>query len=234
MMAFLLSIDCSGQSCSSALVRNDQISAVENLPLTRGHASHILPQIARVVADAGIAMSAITQIVTPVGPGSFTGLRVGLAAARGLALALDIPVTGVRVGDLLIDQMKIAKSDQAWCIAALDGKRAEPFAQCWNPDNGEISSPFTATETSLREHLPAASDIPLMIAGNGSEKLRPLLFDIGHRQVTIVNDSLPDAAQLGQWAWRRLTDGQPLWPPKPLYVRPPDVSQAAAKKAAGQ
>ena len=226
MMAFLLSIDCTGQNCSSALLEKDYVSAAESLPLARGHASHIVPQVARVVSAAGISMARIDHIVTPIGPGSFTGLRVGLAAARGLGLALDIPVSGVRVGDVLLDQMAARKTPLTWQLAVLDGKRAEPFVQFRDPETADVSAPFTATKIALQQHLAKAFGRPLQLAGNGSEKLLPLLAAAGFTDVNIITNELPDAASIGLWAWQRFQRGQAFWPPTPLYVRPPDVSQS--------
>ncbi|MEC8563300.1 MAG: tRNA (adenosine(37)-N6)-threonylcarbamoyltransferase complex dimerization subunit type 1 TsaB [Pseudomonadota bacterium] len=88
-MATLLSIECVGAACSTALVTDGQVRASARAAMTRGHASALVPQIAEVMAAAGSELGRVDTIVTPIGPGSFTGLRVGLATAQGLALALD-------------------------------------------------------------------------------------------------------------------------------------------------
>jgi tRNA threonylcarbamoyladenosine biosynthesis protein TsaB len=85
----VLAIDTALEACSAAVLDTEQggISARESLPMVRGHAEALLPLIARVMDSAGLEFAALDRIAVTTGPGSFTGLRVGIAAARGIALA---------------------------------------------------------------------------------------------------------------------------------------------------
>jgi tRNA threonylcarbamoyladenosine biosynthesis protein TsaB len=90
-----LGLDCVHAGCAIALLRNGEILDYRHEPMQRGQDSRLLPMIETMVTAAGIEFSAIDQIVALRGPGSFTGIRIGLAAARGLGLALDRPVLGI-------------------------------------------------------------------------------------------------------------------------------------------
>src|SRR5579864_9061423 len=85
----VLAIDTALAACSAALMDTEQggIVAGESLAMTRGHAEALMPLLARVIERSGIALLEIDRVVVTTGPGSFTGLRVGISAARGIALA---------------------------------------------------------------------------------------------------------------------------------------------------
>src|SRR4029078_2232634 len=92
----LLAIDTALDACSTAVFdRTDGMLSAETLPMARGHAEALMPQIARVMAKANLDFAALDRIAVTVGPGSFTGLRVGVSAARGIALAAHKPAVGV-------------------------------------------------------------------------------------------------------------------------------------------
>ena len=234
-MATLLSIECVGAACSTALVTDGQVRASARTAMTRGHASALVPQIAEVMAAAGSELGRVDTIVTPIGPGSFTGLRIGLATAQGLALALDARLAGVRASDLILDDLAAAAAPSAWRVAAIDGKRPEPFIHIAAPHMSAAalwdSQPITATRAAVADHFAAIdATTEILIGGDGAAKLLALLTGIGAPRV--VHETAPDAARIGLWAAARCSVDAPLWPPKPLYVRPPDVSAPRANPLA--
>src|SRR5262245_36705535 len=91
----ILALDCSGAACSAALWRQGVLAAHRYRAMTRGHAEALMPMLAETVAQAGETFHSLTAMAVTVGPGAFTGIRVGLAAARGIGLAAAIPVVGV-------------------------------------------------------------------------------------------------------------------------------------------
>src|SRR3978361_482116 len=93
----ILAIDTALDACAAAVLDTDtsQLVAQESQAMKRGHAEALMPLIARVMKESGIAFSSLDRIAVTTGPGSFTGLRVGLSAARGIALAAEKPVVGV-------------------------------------------------------------------------------------------------------------------------------------------
>src|SRR3954463_11683365 len=93
----ILAIDTALDACAAGVLDTDagRLIARESLPMKRGHAEALMPLIARVIKQSGIGFPALDRIAVTTGPGSFTGLRVGLSAARGIALAADKPVVGL-------------------------------------------------------------------------------------------------------------------------------------------
>src|SRR5204862_5654788 len=93
----ILAIDTALDACAAGVLDTDagKLIAQESQPMKRGHAEALMPLIARVMREAGIAFANLDRIAVTTGPGSFTGLRVGLSAARGIALAADRPVVGL-------------------------------------------------------------------------------------------------------------------------------------------
>lgn len=226
-MATLLSIECAGAACSTALVKDGKVCADAHLTMTHGHASALVPQIAEVMAAAKRDLRRVDLIVTPIGPGSFTGLRIGLATAHGLALALDARLWGVRSSDLILDDLATVATPGAWRVAAIDGKRREPFIHIAKPQMSAkavwASQPITATQAAVADHFAAVdTTTEILIGGDGAPKLLALLSKIGAPRV--VRETAPDATQIGLWAAARCAVGAPLWPPKALYIRPPEVS----------
>ncbi|MGB1007282.1 MAG: tRNA (adenosine(37)-N6)-threonylcarbamoyltransferase complex dimerization subunit type 1 TsaB, partial [Thalassobaculaceae bacterium] len=206
-MATLLSIECVGAACSTALVVDGQVRASARAAMTRGHASALVPQIAEVMAAAACTLARVDTIVTPIGPGSFTGLRVGLATAQGLALALGARLWGVRVSDLILDALATAAAPGAWRVAAMDGKRPEPFIHIAAPNTADAAlretQPITATAAAVAQRLAAvAATTEILVGGDGAAKLLPLLNGIGAPRV--IDAAAPDAAHIGLWAAARL------------------------------
>ena len=93
----ILAIDTALDACAAAVLDTEtaELRAQESLPIKRGHAESLMPLIARVMQSANLAFTALDRIAVTVGPGSFTGLRVGISAARGLALAAERPAVGL-------------------------------------------------------------------------------------------------------------------------------------------
>src|SRR5204862_6442458 len=93
----ILAIDTALEVCAAAVLdtNTSQLIAQESLPMKRGHAEALMPLIARVMKTSGVAFTSLDRIAVTTGPGSFTGLRVGLSAARGIALAAAKPVVGL-------------------------------------------------------------------------------------------------------------------------------------------
>src|SRR5579871_6712308 len=93
----ILAIDTALEACAAAVLdtTTSKVLASESLVMKRGHAEALMPLIGRVMRDSGLQFAALDRIAVTSGPGSFTGLRVGLSAARGIALAADKPVVGV-------------------------------------------------------------------------------------------------------------------------------------------
>jgi len=204
----ILAIDCSTSACSAALRKGDALLAVKRMT-GRGQAEAMVPLIGDVLDESGLDWPQLQLIGITVGPGSFTGLRIGLAAARALALARSIPIAGVTTADLLAAMVPLELYRDRRLLIAIDSKRDDLFVAA----DGEIRA-------LLPEAALAWQSGPLLVAGDAAEKFRGLRDDIE------ILPLLPDAEPLADLAARRYREGTAL-PAQPLYLRPPDVALPA-------
>ncbi|WP_439625628.1 tRNA (adenosine(37)-N6)-threonylcarbamoyltransferase complex dimerization subunit type 1 TsaB [Shinella sp.] len=205
----VLAIDTAGTGCYAALYDSEQdlILGAAGADIGRGHAERLMDFVDAALDAAGIALQAIDRIAVTIGPGSFTGIRVGVAAARGLALALGVPAAGVStLAALAADQ-----GAGAPLLVAMDAKRDEVYWQSFAADGAELSPPSLA---SLEEAHRIAAGHDGAIAGSAAGLLRD-----GAEGTDSV--SIATVARLGA----RLDPAEHL--PKPLYLRGPDAKPQA-------
>jgi len=119
----VLALDTALETCSAAVTDGDRVLAARSEPMARGHQERLAPLVAEVMAEAGIGFGALDRIGVTVGPGSFTGLRVGLAFAKGLGVALDRPVVGIGTLEAL------AAGTAGFAAAVIDARRGQVYVQ---------------------------------------------------------------------------------------------------------
>jgi tRNA threonylcarbamoyladenosine biosynthesis protein TsaB len=208
----VLAFDCSGASCSAAVVIDDAPAAQCFAAMERGHAEALLPMIETVLRESALAPAVIDLLAVTVGPGSFTGLRIGLAAARGLALANNIPAIGFTSFDAVIT----GADDGSPLIVALESKRAELFLQ--RRDRADPRLPALVPQTEWAAIMPQG---PCRLAGDGAARLAAAL---ARRDVTVLpGHGRPDPvalAHLGAARWRAGIRAPLL----PLYLHAPDTT----------
>jgi len=139
----ILAFDCAVSGLSVAVV-HDEVCLAHYREEGRGQAATLLPAIAAVLQQAGIDRRALSMIAVTVGPGSFTGVRVGLAAARGLAVALGVPLAGITTTAALL---AAAEPDDRLAVAAIDSHLGDWFCAFSAGD----SAPFLASTEALAE-----------------------------------------------------------------------------------
>ncbi|MDE0057721.1 MAG: tRNA (adenosine(37)-N6)-threonylcarbamoyltransferase complex dimerization subunit type 1 TsaB [Defluviicoccus sp.] len=219
----LLAIDSSGAACSVALVRGSEIRAARSARMARGHAEALMPMVGEVLAEAGTRYREIGCFAVTVGPGSFTGLRTGIAAARGLALALSRPVIGVTAFEAVARvALRAVAGDGTDCLVVLDTRRADLYAQRFAPDGAALTGPLAMMPEPLVSSLGAG---PLLLAGDAAASVRPLLEARGIDCWGPTGEGVADAAAVAEIAaerWRA-PPAEGLEPPRPLYLRPPDA-----------
>jgi tRNA threonylcarbamoyladenosine biosynthesis protein TsaB len=208
----VLAFDCAISGLAVAVVRDGETLA-QHREEGRGQAATLLPAIARVLEGAAVDRRAVSMIAVTVGPGSFTGVRVGLAAARGLALALGVPLAGITTTAALLAQ---AWQDGRLAIAAIDSHLGDWFCAF----SETAATPFVASTEVLAAKLAGQS---CRIVGPQAEALAPLLPD------AVAQSALPDPAVMARLA---LADGVEMWRarnrsaglPRPLYLRGVNVT----------
>src|SRR6201982_3291716 len=126
----ILAIDTALDACAAAILDTDKnkVIAQESQAMKRGHAAALMPLIARVMKESGIAFEALDRIAATTGPGSFTGLRVGLSAARGIALAAAKPAVGLTTLSAYAAPL-ISESDEHPVISAIDARHDHVYLQ---------------------------------------------------------------------------------------------------------
>lgn len=180
-MSALLLIETSTRLCSVAVaIHGVVVSELEELdPKGYRHAEALSPMIQAALSDAGIRVRELSGIAAAQGPGSYTGLRIGLAAAKGLALPWNIPCYGVDSLQLIAEAVREAVPSELPIWSAMDARRSEVYSAWFHPD-GQRSS------VDLPEVIDAAwADRPAALAGgDGVEKVLehwPQLQDSGVR-----------------------------------------------------
>lgn len=211
----LLVIDTALGACTAAVFEDARLLAAQFLPMTKGHQERLGGVVRDVVAEAGGGFETLDRIGVTVGPGSFTGLRVGLAFAQGLGAALDRPVVGVSTLDALA-----ASAPSAGLVAALiDARRGQVYARLFR-DGAPVSPAEPLSLEAAAERLTTfrdqAPDEALTLIGSGATLLAE-----GLPGATILPLAAPTAEALA----RLTASADPVTaPPRPLYLRAPDAT----------
>ncbi len=219
----ILAFDTASEACSAAVWADGGIAAHRRVAMTRGHAEALMPMIEDVLAESDIGFTALTAIAVTVGPGSFTGLRTGLAAARGLALALNIPLNGMTTLEVVARAAFDSVADDNVtrdCVVALETRRADLYVQCFSPEGDALGTPAALLPEEI---LPMLSGHGVMAAGNGAARLIDALPAAGVDVTVAPGDGHPDAAVLATLVARDATEPAENreWRVAPLYVHPP-------------
>ena len=226
----ILAMDTAGRACSAALLRDGQIRARRFEAMERGQSERLVPMLLEVLADGGCGFDALDAIAVTVGPGAFTGVRIGLATARGLALARDLPLIGVTCFEAVAEAAPASHSDGRHLAVLLDAKRRDLFVQVF----GAAGKPLAPARSLLPEQLDAELPVgALLLAGDATQAAYDSLVAAG-RDVRVVAEAVAvDADKVALSAVRQglPTAGSP--PPRPLYLRPPDVTPPRRDRVSG-
>src|SRR3954469_20720606 len=165
----ILAIDTALDACAAGILDTDlgKLVAQESQIMKRGHAEALMPLIARVMANSGIPFGAIDRIAVTTGPGSFTGLRVGISAARGIGLAAAKPVVGLTTLAAYAAP-HIAHDDKTAIAVAIDARHQHVYLQIFGPGGRTLIAPRIA---SIADAVRAAANGPVRIAGTGATML---------------------------------------------------------------
>ena len=214
----VLAIDTALAACSAAVLDTEYggIVAGESLPMTRGHAEALMPLLKRVMDAASLTFSDIDRIAVTVGPGSFTGLRVGIAAARGIGLAADKPAVGVSTLSAYAAP-HMADDERFQVVAAIDARHAHVYLQVFSPGGRTLTAPRLA---ALGEAVQAAAATPSCIVGSAAQAVAAALSRAAAAPIAIDARAAPDIAWVARMGAVVPEDQSPL---KPQYLRAPDA-----------
>jgi tRNA threonylcarbamoyladenosine biosynthesis protein TsaB len=214
----VLAIDTALGACSAAVLDTEQggIVASASQPMMRGHAEALIPLLGRVAAEAHMAFRDFDRVVVTTGPGSFTGLRVGIAAARGIALSIGKPAVGLSTLSAYAAP-HLAGDENTPVVVAIDARHQHVFLEVFGPGGRTVIAPRLAP---LREAARAAAETPARIVGTAAQAVADALAATGAAPIQVDQRDAPDI----DWVARMgaaLPEGQS--PPKPQYLRAPDA-----------
>jgi tRNA threonylcarbamoyladenosine biosynthesis protein TsaB len=214
----LLALDTAMGACSVAIHHSGRdVLAKAFVAMDRGHAEAIAPMVRDVMAQAHISFGELDRIVVTVGPGTFTGVRIGLAMARGLGLALDIPVVGI---DTLTAISVNLTEDGLPALVASDARRDEIYAALFDGFGKIRQQPAVMSTEACLQLLPQG---PLLVLGTAGDDVTAT----SSRSDLIRSPAgdVPNAANFGRLGFDLPATGQA---PLPLYLRPPDAKSQNA------
>jgi tRNA threonylcarbamoyladenosine biosynthesis protein TsaB len=217
----ILAIDTAMDACAAAVLDTEagDLIARESEAMKRGHAEALMPLVGRVIAQSGAAFAGLDRIAVTTGPGSFTGLRVGLSAARGIALAASKPVVGVTTLTAYAAPI-VSRNGEHPVVAAIDARHDQVYLQVVSGDGDSLIRPqVVLIEEALTAWRFGAPHLVGNAAGILAERLPPHAMP----PLSVDAQAAPDIAWVG---WLGAAVSPETAPPRPFYLRAPDAKPA--------
>jgi len=226
----LLAIDTACASCSAAVWLDGAVVSSRMRLMERGQAEALMPMVAEVMREARLDFSALDLIAVTIGPGSFTGLRTGLAAARGLALARSLPVIGVTTTEsiALAAYRQAAAGNRRPITVVLNSRRKDLYVEEFAFDLAPVGRPFTALPGEVARMV---VDRGAILAGDATDQVMEAIETASrHADISCFPVSGSDATFVAEiavnlWGSRSMTESSIS--NRLLYLRPPEAVQPA-------
>lgn len=206
-----LALDTASSNCAVALIDDGRVLARVSENIGKGHAEKLIDQIIAVKNTSGLDLNKVDRIAVNIGPGSFTGVRIGVATARGLALALKKPAVGVSSLEA-IGFEALKRFPEHHVIAVIDAGRDMVYRQ----DFDEKLEPLIPPEVKACENVVASLDNKAIVAGPFAETIA---HSAGIAENRIFSIAAPDVISFAILSQSKKSDGAP----KPLYLREADA-----------
>jgi tRNA threonylcarbamoyladenosine biosynthesis protein TsaB len=203
----VLALDTCLSACSVAVAEGSRVLAHAREEMARGHQERLAPMAERTMADAGIGFEAIDRVAVTVGPGSFTGLRVGIAFAKGLAAARGLPLVGIGTLEAL------AAPHAGLVFPSIDAKRGQLYLQAFEDGQPLMAPDVLPVETAAARLLEISQGRSATLTGSGWSYLAEAF-----PEAEVVPAEGADARDVA-----RLAAGRTPAPVMPLYLRAPDA-----------
>lgn len=205
----VLALDTCLDACSLAVLDGGVVRAQASHPMGRGHQEAIAPLAQTVMAQAGLTFSDLDRVGVTIGPGSFTGLRVGLAFAKGLGAALSIPVVGVGTLAALSEPL-----GPGLVFAVIDARRGQVYLQAFSEGRPLMAPDALDVATAAARLAELSGGRDAVLAGSGAGLLAELM-----PAARILEAPACDPAAVARLAAAQTNPA----PPRPLYLRAPDA-----------
>ncbi|OON65301.1 tRNA (adenosine(37)-N6)-threonylcarbamoyltransferase complex dimerization subunit type 1 TsaB [Hymenobacter sp. CRA2] len=204
-MPLILALETSSPVCSVALTQDGALLAAAELRLEKSHSSHLTVLIEQLLSNAGYSLPQLSAIAVSDGPGSYTGLRIGAAAAKGLCYALGLPLLAVGTLPALAHQVaqQVPNAARYRFAPLLDARRMEVYAALYAADGAELQAPAPVI-LDAQSWTTELAEGSVVFFGSGAAKFQPLVADNPNAQfLTNVHPSAIAVAQLAKVAFAR-------------------------------
>lgn len=215
----ILAIDTALGACSACVVDSSDMQplAREQVAMDRGHAEALMPMIERVMNAVEGGFSSLDRVAVTIGPGSYTGLRVGISAARAIALAANIPAVGISTLAATAAPL-VGRESGRVIAAALDARHGQVWFQALNSDGKQLVS---IRQVNHRDAARTIGSGPVSLVGSAALAVANEAWSIGLDAVVLDDARAPDVA----WVARLGMIADPLnAPPRPLYLKEPETT----------
>ncbi|MEL6683265.1 MAG: tRNA (adenosine(37)-N6)-threonylcarbamoyltransferase complex dimerization subunit type 1 TsaB [Pseudomonadota bacterium] len=213
----LIAFDTSAAHCAAALLLGDRVITRVD-PMAKGQAEHLMPMLEEILVSEGISWSDLDAIGVGIGPGNFTGIRISVAAARGLALALGKPAVGVSS----LEAQVFGVNDTV--VSCLCAPRNRAYVQVFSPSTQSAPTLYTLTPDDL-PHLPSKADaavignVPHEIAKTMGWQPIPARYPMIEAMARIAADRMKDTTDRPVPLYIRSADAAPPRDPAPVLLR---------------
>lgn len=196
-MAFILNIETSTKNCSVSISKNGELISLKEINTGNySHAEKLHPLIIETLEDASVKMSDIDAIAVGKGPGSYTGLRIGVSAAKGLCFSNDIPLVSINSLEIMASSLSI---EEGFTVPMIDARRMEVYSSIFDNHHKEIRK--TEAEiidaNSYQEYLEKAK---VYFLGDGAEKCKEV---INHSNAIFIDDKFPSAKEMSRLSYQK-------------------------------
>lgn len=200
-MSLILSIETSTTVCSVALTRDGSTLATQKLFLEKSHSTLLTVVIQSLLDHTEVHKEDLSAIAVSKGPGSYTGLRIGVSTAKGLCYALDKPLVAINTLHAMAQEVSVYAAENEWLCPMLDARRMEVYTSLFDPGLNEIeeTKALVLDESSFSETLERNN---VLFFGNGSDKFRDLVST--NDKSRFIREVTPSAAAVGVLANKAL------------------------------
>jgi tRNA threonylcarbamoyladenosine biosynthesis protein TsaB len=190
--------------------------------MMHGHAEALLPMTDDIMSAIGLSASALDCVAVTTGPGSFTGIRVGIAAARGIAFAGRLPLIGISRFEAVAEAVPATMLGDRALLVALESRRADLYVQLFDAARRPLSEPAAYLPQTLASAIPSAQGSAIVLVGDAAALAAAALAE--HYEIATVAAGLIPAVGALSAALHRWRRGERGGEVRPLYLRAPDVT----------
>ena len=203
-MALILSIETSTSVCSVAIHQEGRLTALVELHQENVHAKQLMLLLDQILEKTALKVGDFSAIAVSSGPGSYTGLRIGVSVAKGLAYAQDLPIIAVDTLEGLAKRVQTFMIGEGFIVPMLDARRMEVYASVFDHTLQKVEPLSPKVITDENPYLSYLDKGPVFFVGDGVEKLAVILK---HPNAKLININ-PSAESVGQLAFEKFLKGE--------------------------